>query len=205
MINYSNGDIVITEKELSKSPSMLSISAKSKYNEFYDKKKQLQKLSKHDIESNAEKYLPPNLRSARNSESNTKSHPIALSPAYRENIDDKKEENEKHKIVIHSAARLRDNDIELNSPTYQELQVMAMQHAYNLRTSSDREIALKRIVGAQGSRVNPLILHPTGTLPLYQTDDFSYEQRTKCMAITGTAIVSVMVIFVAILTVMGYS
>ena len=119
----------------------------------------------------------------------------------------KKKENEKHKIVIHSAARLRDDNIELNinSPTYQELQVMAMWHAYNLRTSSDREIALKRIVGAQGPRVNPLILHPTGTLPLYQTDDFSYEQRTKCMAITGTAIVSVMVIFVAILTVMGYS
>lgn len=84
------------------------------------------------------------------------------------------------------------------SITYQEKNDKARATAWKLHTSSEREIALKRILGAQTIERNPLHQSAIGTLRVYQTDGFSYEQRTSCIIMTGLCLATLFVIFVIV-------
>eukprot|EP01083_Nonionella_stella_P274814 933072_1 len=181
--------------------------SQSRYNDFYAEKKKRQQMVKHQLKrKNTDKYLPPHLRppSAQDNYNDNeiinpgptiKPYSIALKSPNA--IYDQHEQQKK--VIIH-----KQNNTKPNGTTYQDIQALALQQANHLQTSSEKELALKRIVGAAATS-NPLILHAPGTLPIYQTDGFSFEQRTQCMVITGGAVVSLMVTFVAILALMGYS
>eukprot|EP01084_Bolivina_argentea_P263624 446270_1 len=203
MIDYS-GSKTIEEHSVSThySPSK----SQSRYNEFYAKKKK-QKLKKYQLKrSNTDKYLPPNLRSptnekndnmTNNSDANIKNYSIALKSPNALN-------NERNNTIYirppDTSRTLPPNSARSN--TYQEMNAFALQHSSQLYTSAEKEMALKRIVGAIASDDH---IYPTGVLPIYQTDGFTYEQRTHCMILTGGCVLSAMVIFVAILAFMGYS
>ena len=167
---------------------------KSRYNEFYDKKKRREKLFKHRIKSNAEKYFPPNLRKSNNKKpQNVGTYSIELeSPNQRQNKTEINNNN-------------MNEEKKIGSPTYKELQIIAMEQASNLHTSSEKQLAMKKIVGAVSIRDNPLVDHISGTLPIYQTDDWSFEQRTTCVIIVGICIITIFVTGITILGFMGYS
>ena len=124
--------------------------------------------------------------------------------------------NKEPKVAILSASKILrniDQDIRRNdkfgvlspqrpdtarSMTYQEKNIKGIATSWNLQTSSEREIALKRILGAQMVGKNPLHQSAIGTLRVYQTDDFSYEQRTSCIILTGLCLATLFVIFVIV-------
>ena len=178
MFNYSEDNSV--EEFSLKSPaeerreidiSPQNSNPQSLYNAYYQKKKERSKFL-HRLSSNRQKYLQtPNKNLDENNSDNKakiKTYSIALKSP---NV---KDDDIKSKIMIHSTKKINDEAADIvstttRSPTYQQTKLVALRSAYNLHTSSEKEIALKRILGVQHIKTSKFVQNPTGTLRVYQT------------------------------------
>lgn len=167
-------------------------------------KKRREKALRYKKQATSEKYLPPKFRS------NTQHTSIADTNNSASPTSSKPLQNDKLQVKVVAAESLHNLNLPapvlLQSPSrHQDLEMAALQSALNLQTSSNKQIELKRKIGAAASSINRFILTPSGTAPLHQTESFSFRERTKLMVCTGVCVVAVMITFVAILAVMGYS
>ena len=196
------------------SPSLSKRSESAKtFNEFYAQKQERQNTFRRRVGVDADKYFPPNLRSPSNEkvadaenddnhlDANVKLYSIALKSPNDIVHNAKHNENEQDKIEILGSKNIL-SPLDTNR-SYQDIHQMAVQEANQVHTTSERGIKLKRIIGALPRKANPFVQLPNGTAPIYQTADFTWEQRTRCMIISGLFVFTLMLVFVALLIFAG--